>query len=249
MANGTRIIDTGTEHLPARPGEERGTLTGWIQDLVYTVDHKKIGMMYIGTGLLFFVLAGTMALLIRAQLAFPNGHVVTPHVFNSLFTMQGTVMIFWVAMPIIFGMANFLVPLMIGTRDRAFPRLNAFSFWLTFFGGWLLFFNHVGAPGLFGAAAAPDVAWFAIANLTSPAFSPGPSTGYWSLSLLVTGVGSATGAINVMVTTERARSFLNLNASYHNDALELSPQVNTISALPLPGTASSRPFGTDCAGS
>ena len=83
MANETTIIDTGTEQFPAKPGEEKGTLTGWIQDLVFTVDHKKLGMLYIGTGLWFFVLAGIMAMLIRAQLAFPNGHVVTPQAFNS----------------------------------------------------------------------------------------------------------------------------------------------------------------------
>jgi hypothetical protein len=94
MANETTIIDTGTEQFPAKPGEEKGTLTGWIQDLVFTVDHKKLGMLYIGTGLWFFALAGIMAMLIRAQLAFPNGRVVTPQVFNSLFTMHGTVIIF-----------------------------------------------------------------------------------------------------------------------------------------------------------
>ena len=175
MANETTIIDTGTKQFPAGPGEEKGTLTGWIQELIFTVDHKKLGMLYIGTGLLFFVLAGIMAMLIRAQLAFPNGHVVTPQAFNQLFTMHGTVMIFWVAMPIIFGMANYLVPLMIGARDMAFPRLNAFSFWLTFFSGWFLFFSYIGAPGLYGAGAAPDAAWFAIAPLTSPAFWKGPS--------------------------------------------------------------------------
>src|SRR5271165_7401210 len=140
MANGTTITDARAELLPARPGEERGTLTGWVQDLVYTVDHKKLGMLYIGTGLFFFVVAGIMALLIRAQLAFPNGHAVTPQEFNCLITVHGTVMIFWVAMPIVFGMINYLVPLMIGARDMAFPRLNAFSFWLTFFSGFLLLF-------------------------------------------------------------------------------------------------------------
>jgi cytochrome c oxidase subunit I len=198
MPNGTTTIDS--KELVAGPGEEKGTLTGWIQDLVYTVDHKKLGFLYIGTGLFFLVLAGVMALLIRAQLAFPDGRVVTAEVFDSLFTMHGTVMIFWVAMPIVFGMANYLVPLMIGARDMAFPRLNAFSFWLTFFGGCLLFFSYVGAPGLYGAGAAPDAAWFAIAPLTSRAFSQGPSVDYWSLSLLVTGIGSVTGAINIMVT-------------------------------------------------
>lgn len=200
MANGMTAKNVGTETVPARPGEEKGTLTGWIQDLVFTVDHKKLGILYFAAALFFFTLAGIMAMLIRAQLAFPNGHVVTPQFFNSLFTMHGTVMIFWVAMPMIFGLANYLVPLMIGARDMAFPRLNAFSFWLTFFSGCFLFFSYIGAPGLYGASAAPDVAWFAISPLTSRAFSQGSSTDYWSLSLLVSGIGSVTGAINIMVT-------------------------------------------------
>ena len=198
MPNGTTTIDS--REMVAGPGQEKGTSTGWIQDLIYTVDHKKLGILYIGTGLLFLVLGGVMALLIRAQLAFPNGRVVSAEVFDGLFTMHGTVMIFLVAMPIVFGMANYLVPLMIGARDMAFPRLNAFSFWLTFFGGCLLFFSYVGAPGLYGAGAAPDAGWFAIAPLTSRAFSQGPSIDYWSLSLLITGIGSVTGAINIMVT-------------------------------------------------
>lgn len=200
MANGTIIAESGTETLPARPGEERGTLTGWVQDLVYTVDHKKLGMLYIGTGLFFFVVAGIMAMLIRAQLAFPNGKVTSPEEFNALITMHGTMMIFWVAMPIVFGMINYLVPLMIGARDMAFPRLNAFSFWLTFFSGFFLLFSFVAGPGLYGASGAPDAGWFAIAPLTSPAFSKGNSIDFWSLSVLISGVGSVTGGINIMVT-------------------------------------------------
>src|SRR5580693_3995169 len=200
MANGTTIAESGTELHPARPGEERGTATGWIQDYVYTVDHKKLGILYVGTGLFFFVLAGIMALLIRAQLAFPNGHVTSPQEFNALITMHGTVMIFWVAMPIVFGMINYLVPLMIGARDMAFPRLNAFSFWLTFFSGFFLFLSFVAGPGLYGASGAPDAGWFAIAPLTSSAFSKGPSIDYWSLSVLISGIGSVTGGINIMVT-------------------------------------------------
>jgi cytochrome c oxidase subunit 1 len=200
MANGTTIAESGTELHPARPGEERGTATGWIQNYVYTVDHKKLGILYVGTGLFFFVLAGIFALLIRAQLAFPNGHVTSPQEFNSLITMHGTVMIFWVAMPIIFGMINYLVPLMIGARDMAFPRLNAFSFWLTFFSGFFLFLSFVAGPGLYGGSGAPDAGWFAIAPLTSPAFSKGPSIDYWSLSVLISGIGSVTGGINIMVT-------------------------------------------------
>ena len=200
MPNGTTITESGTELQPARPGEERGTATGWLQDLVFTVDHKKLGMLYVGTGLFFFVLAGIMALLIRAQLAFPNGHVTSPQEFNALITVHGTVMIFWVAMPIVFGMINYLVPLMIGARDMAFPRLNAFSFWLTFFSGFFLFLSFVAGPGLYGASGAPDAGWFAIAPLTSSAFSKGPSIDYWSLSVLISGIGSVTGGINIMVT-------------------------------------------------
>ena len=200
MANGTTITESGTELQPARPGEERGTATGFVQDLLFTVDHKKLGILYVGTGLFFFVLAGIMALLIRAQLAFPNGHVTSPQEFNALITVHGTVMIFWVAMPIVFGMINYLVPLMIGARDMAFPRLNAFSFWLTFFSGFFLFLSFVAGPGLYGASGAPDAGWFAIAPLTSSAFSKGPSIDYWSLSVLISGIGSVTGGINIMVT-------------------------------------------------
>src|SRR6516165_11069945 len=178
MANGTTIVE---EQLRAKPGEERGTLTGWLQDLVFTVDHKKLGILYVGMALLFLVLGGIMAILIRAQLAFPNGHVVSPQTFNSLITMHGTVMIFWVAMPVAFGMANYLVPLMIGARDMAFPRLNAFSFWLTALGGFLLCFSFVGGNGLYGADTAPDISWWAYAPLTSRAFSPGHSSDYWTI--------------------------------------------------------------------
>jgi cytochrome c oxidase subunit 1 len=200
MADGTIIAESGTERLPAIPGEERGTLTGWVQELVFTVDHKKLGMLYIGTALFFLVVGGIMALLIRAQLAFPNGRVTSPEDFNAMITVHGTVMIFWVAMPLVFGMINYLVPLMIGARDMAFPRLNAFSFWLTFFSGFFLLFSFVAGPGLYGASGAPDAGWFAVAPLTSTAFSKGHSIDFWSLSVLVSGVGSITGGINIMVT-------------------------------------------------
>src|SRR5260370_5053299 len=102
-----------------------------------------------------------------------------------MFTMHGTTMIFFVAMPILFGFANFLVPLMIGARDMAFPRLNAFGFWLTALGGFLLYFSFVGGSGLYGAGSAPDVGWFAYAPLTSRAFLVAHSAGYWTISVLV----------------------------------------------------------------
>src|SRR5207249_4483987 len=130
---------------------------------------------------------------------------VSPQVFNLMFTMHGTTMIFFVAMPIMFGFAYYLVPLMIGARDMAVPRLNAFSFWLTAFGGLLLYFSFLGGFGLYGAGTAPDVGWFAYAPLTSKTFSPGHSTDYWTLALLVSGFGSIGTAINITATIASMR--------------------------------------------
>lgn len=169
--------------------------------LVATVDHKTLGLMYICTALLFLAVAGSMASVIRLQLAVPNNHVVGPDTFNRLFTMHGTSMVFLVGMPIVAGLSNYLVPLMIGARDMAFPRLNAFGYWMFLFGGLLLFFSYVGAPGLAGHGSAPDVGWFAYAPLTGRAFSRGHSTDYWILSLLISGIGSLVSAANVVATT------------------------------------------------
>ncbi len=102
---------------------------------IATTDHKKLGIMYIIAMLLFFVASGLMAVVIRLQLAYPNSHVVSPETFNQLFTMHGTSMVFLVGMPMVAGLGNYLVPLMIGARDMAFPRLNAFGFWAFLFGG------------------------------------------------------------------------------------------------------------------
>src|SRR5690349_615824 len=171
-----------------------------LHDWVTTVDHKRLGLLYVLYALGFFVVGGIEALIIRIQLIAPNNQFVSPPVFNRMFTMHGTTMIFFVVMPLVFGFANYLVPLMIGTRDMAFPRLNAFSFWMTAFGGLLLYFSFVGGNGLYGAGNAPDVGWFAYAPLTSQTFSPGHSTDYWTLALLVSGVGSIGTAINIIAT-------------------------------------------------
>jgi cytochrome c oxidase subunit 1 len=171
-----------------------------LHEWVTTVDHKRLGILYIVYALFFLVIGGIEATVIRIQLIRPHNDFVSPQVFNRMFTMHGTTMIFFVAMPIVFGFANYLVPLMIGARDMAFPRLNAFSFWMTAFGGLLLYFSMVGANGLYGAGNAPDVGWFAYAPLTSLAFSPGHSSDYWTLSLLVSGVGSIGTAINILAT-------------------------------------------------
>src|SRR6266404_2627183 len=172
-----------------------------IHEWVVTVDHKRLGLMYICGGLLFFVIAGLQAVTMRLQLAVPDASLVPPEVFNRLLTMHGTAMIFLVGMPILTGFFNYLVPLMIGARDLAFPRLNAFGFWLWFFGGILLYFSYVAGDGLYGAGSAPDVGWFAYAPLTERAFSRGNSTDYWILSILLTSVGSTATAINLIATT------------------------------------------------
>ena len=175
----------------------------WVATLhewVTTVDHKRLGVLYILYALFFLVIGGIEATIMRIQLMRPHNDFVSPQVFNRMFTMHGTTMIFFVAMPIMFGFANYLVPLMVGARDMAFPRLNAFSFWLTAFGGLLLYFSLLGGNGLYGAGNAPDVGWWAYAPLASRAFSPGHSSDYWTIALLASGFGSIATAINIIAT-------------------------------------------------
>jgi cytochrome c oxidase subunit 1 len=182
------------------PSSEHPPLVETLHQWVTTVDHKRLGILYILYALVFLVFGGIEATIMRIQLIRPHNDFVSPQVFNRMFTMHGTTMIFFAAMPIVFGFANYLVPLMIGARDMAFPRLNAFSFWLSAFGGFLLYFSFLGGNGLYGAGNAPDVGWFAYAPLTSQTFSPGHSTDFWILALLVSGVGSMGTAINIIAT-------------------------------------------------
>src|SRR6201998_1057700 len=171
-------------------------LHGWVT----TVDHKRLGILYILYALIFLVIGGIEAGIMRIQLMHAHNDFVSPQVFNRMFTMHGTTMIFFVAMPLVFGFANYLIPLMIGARDMAFPRLNAFSFWMTALGGAFLYFSFFGGDGLYGAGSAPDVGWFAYAPLTAKAFSIGHSTDFWTLSLLVSGFGSIGTAVNFVAT-------------------------------------------------
>ena len=163
------IALTAVEEL-SRPLSE--VLYSWVT----TVDHKRLGILYILYAIFFLMIGGIEATIMRIQLIVPHNHFVSPQLFNQLFTMHGTTMIFFVAMPILFGFGNYLIPLMIGARDMAFPRLNALSFWLSAFGGLLLYFSFVGGYGLYGAGAAPDVGWFAYAPLTARTFSIGHLT-------------------------------------------------------------------------
>ncbi len=158
-----------------------------------TVDHKRIGIMYLITALVFFIVGGLEALTMRLQLAVPNNHLVAPDTFNMLFTMHGTTMIFLVAMPLVFGLGNYFVPLQIGARDMAFPRLNAFSFWLLPLGGILLHFSLLIGQG-------PAVGWFAYAPLSETPYASQIGVDYWAVSLLVLGIGSVGTAINFIAT-------------------------------------------------
>jgi len=182
--------------LPAAPPPFTLRLHHWVT----TVDHKRLGVLYVLYALVFLVVGGIEASIMRLQLIRPHNDFVSPQVFNRMFTMHGTTMIFFMAMPMLFGFANYLVPLMVGARDMAFPRLNAFSFWMTALGGLLLYFSFLGGNGLYGAGGAPDVGWFAYAPLTAKTFSVGHSTDFWILSLLVSGIGSIGFAINTIAT-------------------------------------------------
>ena len=190
----TESIALTAAEEPYRPLSE--VLYSWVT----TVDHKRLGILYILYAIFFLVIGGLEATIMRLQLIVPHNHFVSPQLFNQLFTMHGTTMIFFVAMPLLFGFANYLIPLMIGARDMAFPRLNAFSFWLMAFGGLVLYFSFVGGYGLYGPAAAPDVGWFAYAPLTARTFSIGHSTDFWTMALLVSGFGSIGTAANLIAT-------------------------------------------------
>ena len=171
----------------------------WALAWLSTVDHKRIGILYLWTALFFFAVGGAEALLLRLQLVRPNNTLLAPDTYNMLFTMHGTTMIFLVAMPAVFGFANYFVPLQLGASDMAFPRLNAFSFWLVPLGGLLLHFSFL-------TGGAPAVGWFAYAPLSELPYSSQPGVDDWALALLVLGVGSVGTSINLLVTvlTQRA---------------------------------------------
>jgi len=189
------ILDTTSKAPPRRLPLE--VMHEWI----VTVDHKKIGLMYIATALMFLAIGGVEVLLMRVQLAMPEAKFLSPEVFNEMFTMHGTTMIFLVAMPILFGFANYLVPLMIGARDMAFPRLNAFSYWIYFFGALLLYYSFIGGKGLYGGSGVPDVGWFAYAPLTEQPFSKGNGSDYWAIGIFISSIGTIGTALNIVVTT------------------------------------------------
>ena len=164
-------------------------LLQWIS----SIDHKMIGIMYLLIALIFFLIGGAEALLMRIQLAEPVNHFLSPEAYDQIFTMHGTTMIFLVAMPAVLGFAVYFTPLMIGANEMAFPRMNSFSLWITFFGGLLLYFSFV-------AGGAPDAGWFNYAPLNEKNYSSSNGIDYYAMGLLLTGIGSVTTSINLIVT-------------------------------------------------
>jgi cytochrome c oxidase subunit 1 len=181
-------------HAAAAPSEKTG-LWSWLT----TVDHKRIGILYGTSAFIFFLIGGIEALIIRAQLFKPNSNLVSPDFYNQLFTMHGTTMIFLGVMPLSSMFFNFMIPLQIGARDVAFPRLNAFSYWVFLAGGLLM---NAG----FLVNAAPNQGWFGYANLTSRQYSPGLNVDFWLFGLQVLGVASLAAAVNFFVTIINLRA-------------------------------------------
>ena len=178
------------------PSWREGRVTGWLT----TVDHKRIGILYIVTSFFFFFAAGVMALLMRLQLAQAGNDIVTRDDYNQLFTIHGTAMIFLFVVPILAGFGNYLVPLMIGARDMAFPRLNAMSYWLFLLGGLVIL------GSFFADGGAANSGWTAYTPLSTEEFSPGTGQDLWILGLHLTSLSSLAGAINFLVTIHNMRT-------------------------------------------
>src|SRR3954453_4814774 len=176
--------------------EEPSGFVGWIT----TVDHKRIGILYLFTSLVFFALGGAEALLIRTQLLHPESTLVGPGTFNQAMTMHGVTMVFFFIIPMTTGaFGNYLLPLMIGSRDMAFPRLNAFSYWL-FLGSGIFIYS-----GVFGGHA-PNSGWVNFVPLASRVYSPGPGVDFYCLGLIFNGISSTLASINFIVTIFKLRA-------------------------------------------
>ena len=183
-----------TEVIP-RPTSATAGIWSWIT----TVDHKRIGVLYGSTALIFMLLSGIEAGVLRLQLAVPDNELVSPGRFNQMFTMHATVMIFMVIMPMSVAFFNFVVPLAIGARDVAFPRLNALSYWIFLFGAILM---HVS----FIVDQVPDAGWFSYANLTEKPFSTNKGIDFWAIGLLILGTSSVAGGLNFVITIINLRA-------------------------------------------
>jgi cytochrome c oxidase subunit I len=199
----TAVSGTLTQPKIKRSPFRRPKATTGFRSWLTTIDHKKIGIMYATTALAFLVIGGIEALLIRLQLAAPNGSVLTASQYNTMFTMHGTTMVFLMGMPLAVAFGNYLIPLQIGARDVAFPRLNAFGYWVVLFGGLFVYSS-------FFLGGAPNGGWFGYTPLTSSPMSlgalPGRGPDFWTVGLIMLGIGSTTSAINFIVTVLNMRA-------------------------------------------
>jgi cytochrome c oxidase subunit I len=169
-------------------------LRGWLS----TVDHKEIGLRYLVTAFVFLIVGGIQALIMRLQLAGPDAHLLTPEQYNQLFTMHGITMILWYAFPVLSGFSNYLWPLLLGSRDMAFPRLNAFSYWVYLASGIFIYTS-------FALGAAPDDGWFNYVPYADREYNPGINIDFFALAQIFLGISTIAGAINFIVTTFRTR--------------------------------------------
>ncbi len=204
------MADTDALRIPviARPADDASiaprlqriweTRAGWIGALS-SVDHKSIGKRYLVTSFVFLILGGLEAAVMRAQLAQPNQTLLTPEQYNQLFTMHGVTMIFLYALPVLSGFSNFLWPLLLGSRDMAFPRLNAFSYWVFLFSGLFLYAS-------FPMGKAPDAGWFNYVPYSSLAYNPGINIDLYALGMVMLGISTTVGSINFIVTLLRTRA-------------------------------------------
>ncbi len=196
MAIDSPLVRPAVE-VPAakRPYPERWGLQGTLlYKVLTTTDHKLIGIMYIVSAFVFFIIGGLMALLMRAELAHPGMQFLSTEQFNQLFTIHGSIMLLLYAMPLTFGLANYIMPLQIGAPDVAFPRLNAFGYWLYLFGGLTV------AAGFLTPGGAADFGWTAYSPLTDAIHSPGVGADLWFMGVVVGGLGSILGSVNFITT-------------------------------------------------
>jgi cytochrome c oxidase subunit 1 len=170
-------------------------LRGWFTD----TDHKAIALRYVKTAFVFFVFGGIEAVLMRIQLLKPNNHFLSPDQYNQIFTMHGTTMMFLFAVPIMTAMGIYLVPLMVGARDVAFPRLNLFGYFIYLIGGIFIYTGFILNTG-------PDAGWFAYVPLSGPGFSPGKRVDIWAQMITFTEISSLVGAIVIIGTAFKMRA-------------------------------------------
>src|SRR5215212_7462275 len=179
----------------SRPGPALPPVKGSrLLTLLRTTDHKTIGLMYMVTAFAYFIVGGLMAMLMRAELGRPGLQFLSPEQYNQLFTMHGTIMLLMFATPLFFAFANLVMPLQIGSPDVAFPRLNALSFWLFFFGSLIV------VSGFLTPSGAADFGWYAYAPLSDAVNTPGPGANMWFAGLAVSGLGTILGGVNFIAT-------------------------------------------------